>query len=408
MAEEIKAKEKPEVNPKTEGLKIKKKPGRPRKLVKKDEPIKLDLTKKQEDAVQEQGTNASDVRVEKPEDSGSSETVVQEVRESSDNETPVQEQNEQQEEITSPLVEVVEEENKEETKEQEPQVSTETKVETPVETTPQRELPENIEKLISFMEDTGGTVEDYVRINADYTNVDESVLLREYYKTTKPHLNSEEINFILEDNFSWDEDEEEERTIKKKQLAYKEEIAKARRFLEDTKNKYYDEIKLRPSVTQEQKKAMEFFNRYNKEQQQAADFHQEFVGKTKQLFSDFKGFDFNVGEKKFRYQVNNVDDVMKNQSNIQSFVGKFLNQDGSIKDTSGYHRALYVARNPDTFAQHFYEQGKADAIRDINAKSKNINMEARNAAGGDIFIGGLKVRAINGQDSSKLKIKKRK
>jgi len=404
MAEEIKAKEQPEVNPKTEGLKLKKKkPGRPRKLIKEVETVKLDLTKKKEDAVQEQSTNESDVRVEQPEDSGSSETVVQEIRESSDNETPVQEQNEQQEEVNSPLMEVTEEE----TKEEEPKVSTEVKTETPVETTPQRELPENIEKLISFMEETGGTVEDYVRINADYSNVDESVLLREYYKTTKPHLNSEEINFILEDNFSWDEDEEEERTIKKKQLAYKEEVAKARRFLEDTKNKYYDEIKLRPSVTQEQKKAMEFFNRYNEEQQQAANFHQEFVGKTKQLFSNFKGFDFNVGEKKFRYQVNNVDDVMKNQSNIKSFVGKFLNEDGSIKDTNGYHRALYVARNPDTFAQHFYEQGKADAIRDINAKSKNINMEARNAAGGDIFVGGFKVRAINGQDTSKLKIKKR-
>jgi len=247
MAEEIKAKEQPEVNPKTEGLKLKKKkPGRPRKLIKEVETVKLDLTKKKEDAVQEQSTNESDVRVEQPEDSGSSEKVVQEIRESSDNETPVQEQNEQQEEVNSPLMEVTEEE----TKEEEPKVSTEVKTETPVETTPQRELPENIEKLISFMEETGGTVEDYVRINADYSNVDESVLLREYYKTTKPHLNSEEINFILEDNFSWDEDEEEERTIKKKQLAYKEEVAKARRFLEDTKNKYYDEIKLRLLVKQ--------------------------------------------------------------------------------------------------------------------------------------------------------------
>ena len=401
MAEEIKAKEQPEVDPKTEGLKIqKKKPGRPKKLVKSNEPIKLDLTKKQEDAVQEQEADASDVRVEQPGDSGSSETVVQELRESSDNEAPVQEQNEQQEKVASPLMEVIEEETKEET-------ITEAKEEKPVEAIPQRELPENIEKLISFMEETGGTVEDYVRINADYTNVDESVLLREYYKTTKPHLDREEIDFILEDNFSWDEEEDEERAIRKKKLAYKEEVAKARRFLEDTKNKYYDEIKLRPSVTQEQKKAMDFFNRYNEEQQRAGELHNDFINKSKQLFSEFKGFDFNVGEKKFRYQVNTSDEVMKNQSNIQSFTKKFLNEDGSIKDTVGYHKALYVARNADTFAQHFYEQGKADAIRDVNAKAKNINMETRNSAGGDIFVGGFKVRAINGQDSSKLRIKKR-
>ncbi len=403
MAEKAEAKDKPEVDPKTEGLKIKKKVGRPRKLVKEVKPIKVDLTKKKEDAVQEQGSDGGDAIIEQPTNKVNSEKVVEEVREPSTDEAPVQEQNEKQEEVKSPLMEVTEEE----TKEEEPIVSTEVKTEKPVEREPERQLPENIEKLISFMEETGGTVEDYVRINADYSNVDESVLLREYYKTTKPHLNSKEIDFILEDNFSWDEESDEDRYIKKKQLAYKEEVAKARRFLEDTKNKYYDEIKLRPSVTQEQKKAIEFFNRHNQEQQQAESFHQEFIGKTKKLFTDFKGFDFSVGEKKFRYQVNNVEDVVKNQSNIQSFVKKFLNEDGSIKDTNGYHKALYVARNPDTFAQHFYEQGKADAIRDINSKSKNIDMQPHNSAGGDIFVGGFKVRAINGQDSSKLKIKKR-
>jgi hypothetical protein len=317
MAEKAEAQDKPEVDPKTEGLKIKKKVGRPRKLVKEVKPIKVDLTKKKEDAVQEQGSDAGDAIIEQPTNKVNSEKVVEEVREPSTDEASVQEQNEKQEEVKSPLMEVTEEE----TKEEEPIVSAEVKTEKPVEHKPEKQLPENIEKLISFMEETGGTVEDYVRINADYSNVDESVLLREYYKTTKPHLNSEEIDFILEDNFSWDEESDEDRYI--------------------------------------------------------------------------------------RYQVNNVEDVVKNQSNIQSFVKKFLNEDGSIKDTNGYHKALYVARNPDTFAQHFYEQGKADAIRDINSKSKNIDMQPHNSAGGDIFVGGFKVRAINGQDSSKLKIKKR-
>jgi len=177
--------------------------------------------------------------------------------------------------------------------------------------------------------------------------------------------------------------------------------------LENTKTKYYDEIKLRPSVTQEQKKAMDFFNRYNEEQQRAETLHNDFVNRSKQLFTDFKGFNFNVGEKKFRYAINNSDEVMNNQSKISNFVGKFLNKDGTIKDTEGYHRALYVANNSDAFAQHFYEQGKADAVRDINAKSKNINVENHNSNDQDIFIGGFKVRAINGEDSSKLRIKKR-
>ena len=397
MAEE---KEKPEVAAETEGLKVKKKRGRPKKLVKPNEVIKVDLTKKEDNAVQEQGSNDSDAAVEQSANEVNSEKVVEEVREPINDEAPVQEQNEKQEEVTSPLTEVTDEEVKEPVKE-------ETVIEEQVQAAPQRELPENIEKLISFMEETGGTVEDYARLNADYSQVDEDVLLREYYKTTKPHLNSEEINFMLEDNFSWDEEEEEERAIRKKQLAYKEEIAKARKFLEDTKTKYYDEIKLRPSVTQEQKKAMDFFNRYNEEQQRAETLHNDFVNRSKQLFTDFKGFNFNVGEKKFRYAINNSDEVMNNQSKISNFVGKFLNKDGTIKDTEGYHRALYVANNSDAFAQHFYEQGKADAVRDINAKSKNINVENHNSNDQDIFIGGFKVRAINGEDSSKLRIKKR-
>jgi len=268
-------------------------------------------------------------------------------------------------------------------------------------------LPENIEKLVNFMEDTGGTVEDYVRINADYTNIDENVLLREYYKNVKPHLNSEEIDFILEDSFSWDEDLDEDRHIKKKKLAYKEEIAKARNFLEDTKSKYYDEIKLRPSQTQEQKKATEFFNRYNTEQQRANELHKEFVNKTNKLFNEFEGFDFNVGEKKFRYKINNTEEVAKSQSNINNFVGKFLNEDGSVKDHANYHKAIYAAKNVDSIAEHFYEQGKADAIRNVNAKSKNIDITPAKQADGDIFIGGMKVKAISGVDSSKLKIKTR-
>ena len=396
MAEE--AKEQPVVDEKTEGLKVKKKRGRPRKLVGSQEPIKVDLTKK-EDAVQEQETNDSNVAVEQPTNEVNSKEVVEEVRESSTNEEQVQEQNAQQEEAVNPLVEITDEEQKEE--------SVETPVETVKEVVVEKELPENLNKLVKFMEETGGTLEDYVRINADYSNVDEDVLLREYYKTTKPHLNNEEINFILEDNFSWDEEEEEERAVRKKKLAYKEEIAKARKFLEDTKNKYYDEIKLRPSVTQEQKKAMDFFNRYNEEQKRADTLHSDFIQHTERLFTNFKGFDFNLGDKKFRYAINNAEEVKNNQSKITNFTGKFLNKDGTIKDAAGYHRALYVANNSDAFANHFYEQGKADAIRDLNAKSKNINIQNHNSGNNDIFVGGFKVKAINGESSSRLKIKKR-
>ena len=270
-------------------------------------------------------------------------------------------------------------------------------------------LPENIEKLVSFMEETGGNIEDYVRLNADYSNADNNTLLIEFYKQTKPHLDNEEINFLMEDNFSYDEDLEEEREIRKKKLAMKEEVAKAKNFLEKAKSKYYDDIKLRPGVTQEQQKATDFFDRYTKDQETAQKQHGEFKQQTKDYFEkDFKGFDFNVGDKKFRYGVNDPSKLVDKQSNITNLVGKFLDKKGNVKDSGGYHKAIYAAENVDTIAQHFYEQGKADAVRDVISNSKNPSTEIRQAAQSDGFKDGIKVKVLSNDanDSLKLKIKK--
>ena len=269
------------------------------------------------------------------------------------------------------------------------------------------DLPENIEKLVSFMKETGGTINDYVRLNADYSNIDNNTLLKEYYKKTKPYLDSEDVSLLLED-FSYDEDLDEERDIRKKKLAFKEEVAKAKNFLEQTKSKYYDEIKLRPGVTQEQKKATDFFNRYNEEQGRAEQQHEAFKSQTKKLFSqDFKGFDFNLGEKKFRYGVKDPSKVAESQSNINNIVGKFLDNEGNVKDPVGYHKAMYAAANVDTIANHFYEQGKADAVKQVIDGSKNPSQAVRQAPQTS-FKDGIKVKVLGESNlsSSKLKIKK--
>ena len=351
---------------------------------------KVVIKKEDTDAVQTQETNDSDVVVEESKDSGNSKEVVEEVRTSD-------------EKIESPLT-VIEDTEEEEKKEKQPEVTKE--VEQPAQE--QRVLPENIEKLVSFMEETGGTVEDYVRLNADYTNVDNQTLIREYYKQTKPHLDSEDVSLLLED-FNYDEDIDEPKDIRKRKIAFKEEVAKAKGFLEQLKGKYYDEIKLRPGVTQEQQKALDFFNRYNEEQETVQAKHKEFISRTKNLLNnDFEGFDFKVSDKKFRYGIKNPTQVAENQSDITNFIKTFLNEKGEITDTKGYHKAIYAARNADTIAQHFYEQGKADAVKDVMAKSKNISNEPRQTASGDVFVNGLKVKAISGLDSSKLKIKTKK
>ena len=267
-------------------------------------------------------------------------------------------------------------------------------------------LPENVEKLVSFMEDTGGTVEDYVRLNADYSEVNNDTLLKEYYKKRKPHLDDDEINFLLEDSFSYDEDLDEERDIRRKKLAFKEEVQEAKNFLEDLKGKYYDEIKLRPGVTQEQQKAMEFFSRYNEEKSLNSQKHDRFKKATSEMFNnDFKGFDFEVGEKKFRYGVNNPTNLAEKQSEFSNIIGKFLNDKGEVSDHKGYHKAMYAASNVDKIASHFYEQGKADAVKEVVNGSKNLSNQPRQTSGDSVFINGLRIKAISGVDSSKLKIK---
>ena len=335
---------------------------------------KVDLSKKPEEEIKQQTTKV--VIEEKP---------IDKVEET--------------EEVKSPISEVAEEAVVEEIKEEIKEAIRDEKV-------LGKPLPENIEKLVSFMEETGGDIKDYVRLNADYSKLDNDVLLAEYYAKTKPHLNKEEINFLLEDKFSFDEDVDDEKEIKLKRLAAKEEIANAKNFLEDVKSKYYDEIKLRPGVTQDQQKATDFFNRYNKEQQIAEKRHSRFLDKTNEVFSEeFKGFEFDLGEKKFNYQIQNPASVVEKQSNLNTFVKKFLNNEGEVVDTVGYHKAIYAADNADSIAKHFYEQGKTDALKDVMAKSKNINAEARPQANGDMFINGMKVRAITGDNSSKLKFK---
>ena len=271
-----------------------------------------------------------------------------------------------------------------------------------------KQLPENIEKLVSFMEETGGTIEDYTRLNADYSKVDDVTLLKEYYKKEKPYLEGEDIDLILED-FVYDEDVDEEKDMRKKKIAFKEEVAKAKSYLEETKSKYYDEIKLRPGVTQDQQKAMDFFNRYNKQQEQAEQQHTQFKESTKQLFNDsFEGFDIKVGEKNYKYNIQNRDKVAESQSNIKNLVGKFLDAEGNVIDTKGYHKAMYAADNVDKIAAHFYEQGKADAVKEVVNNSKNLSSTKARSTQGEVFLNGFKVKAISGADSTKLKIKTKK
>jgi hypothetical protein len=338
------------------------------------------------------------------------------VRDESDASKEVSEEN-KQEETKKPTEEIKEEEVVlEEVKEEDVQQEVvEEKIEEPVAQTqpePQVVVPENLKDLIKFMEDTGGTLEDYTRLNADYSNIDDNALLLEYYKNTKPHLNIEEINFLIEDTFQFDEELDEPRDIKKKKLAFKEEIVKARKHLTGLKDQYYKEVKLGSKLTSEQKEAVEFYNKYKQEQTTNSEIQKQqlerFQKSTDSVFNNnFKGFDFNVGEKTYRYNIKDVQGVKEYQSDISNFVREFLDDKNMMQDAKGYHKALYAGKNIDKIVKHFYDQGKADAIRESSMSAKNIDMSPRTAAP-VVDAGGRKFRVLSGDDSSSLKFKIRK
>ena len=312
------------------------------------------------------------------------------------------------------MEEIIEDEKGEEVKEDEKPAEeevTEKEVIEEAAASPEIELPENIQKVVDFMNETGGTLEDYVKINQDYSKIEDSSLLYEYYNQTKSHLSKDEIDFLIDDNFSFDEEIDEPKDIKRKKLAYKEEIAKAKSYLEGLKGKYYEEVKLGSKLSPDQQKAIEFFNTYNTEHSEQQKMQEKqtahFNNETNKVFSEeFKGFDFKVGDKKYRFNIKNKQEVKDKQANIFNILNKYIDNDNMLKDASGYHKTLFVADNANEVANHFYEQGKADAIKQLNADSKNINMDPRKT--GVVEAGGVKVRAISGDDSSKLRVKIKK
>ena len=212
----------------------------------------------------------------------------------------------------------------------------------------------------------------------------------------------------MEDQFAYDESIDDERDIKRRKLARKEQVAEAKAYLDRQKSKYYEEIKAGNKLTPEQQKAMDFFNRYNKESEQTQKTVEKqklvFNKKTQQVFNDeFKGFDYNVGDKTYRYSVKDAEQIKNTQSDINNFVGKFLDENNTMSDAKGYQKSLFTAMNADAVARHFYEQGKADALKETVAKSKNINMDPRQSHG-VVEAGGIKVRVL-GDDSNSFKFK---
>ena len=349
-----------------------------------------------EDAIQEQETESVSVG----DGAKNSPEVDEQVREQN-----TEEQTEEKEEAVIELVQEEEEISEpEKVIEEQPAIKATEKI---IEE-PKLELPENIEKLVKFMEETGGSVEDYVSLNRDVSTMDNTTLLREYYKKTKPHLDADDVDFLFNKNFAYDEEADEPSDVKAKQLAFKEELYNAQNYFNGAKDKYYADLKLRKqtSVAPEYVEAMEYYNNSKQQSEEYNNLQKEFIEKTNKVFNDnFKGFDFKVGENKYRFKVDNTEKVKQYQSDISNFINEFIGDDGAVADASGYHKALFAAKNADKIANHFYEQGRADAVKDAAKRANNINMDPRTDNSTIKTDQGDKIRVVSGNSSDKLRIK---
>ena len=375
VVEEVATKEQPKADTEVGKIKVKKKTSM-KKKVDTGEPIKVDLSKTK---VKEEEKEVTKVDLTEKNEEKTIENV--EVKDSSQDFV---------------LEEVTDEEVKEK----------------PI-TSKEPELPENIQKVVDFMKDTGGDLQDYINLNQDYGKWESDELLRAYYKDTKPHLSDDEISFIMEDNFKYDETLDDEKDIKRKKLALKEQVASAKTHLDGIKSKYYEDIKMGSKLTSEQQEAIEFFSSYKEESEKIQQLSEEaksiFLSKTDEIFNEnFKGFEYKVGDKRYRFNVKDVNQTKENQADINNFVKKFLNKDNLMEDAAGYHKGLFTAMNSDAIANHFYEQGRADALKDSIAKSKNVNMDPRQELNNNINTSGIKVRALNPEADVQFKFKKRK
>ena len=275
------------------------------------------------------------------------------------------------------------------------------------------ELPEDVKGYFDYKKSTGRGIEDYVKLNRDFSSMDEDQMLSEYFLASGEANDSEDVE-VLMDDYSYDEDLDEERDIKKTKLAKKKAIAKAKNFFEEQKEMYKQPLESSTvGVSDEQIQEIEEYKRYLAEadtaQEEMKRKREWFTEKTDQVFQDFKGFDFKIGEDTFTFKPGETERIKEQQMDYQGFVRKFIDKDtGMLSDAAGYHRALAVAMNPNKFASFFYEQGKSDATESVTRRMKNVDMTERKAPQVSNRKDGLQIKSISTPSSRGLKIKSRK
>ena len=274
------------------------------------------------------------------------------------------------------------------------------------------ELPEDVGAFLKYKRETGRGIQDYLKLQEDFDTMNPDVLLKQYFKDTEIGLDDDDIDALM-DEFKYDEDFDDDSRVKKAKIAKKKVIAKAKEHFNSQKEKYKQPLESSgQAIPNAEKEEFEAYRQYiQKAKTQEEDQNRKrdwFLKKTDDVFSqEFKGFEFNIDDKKVVFSPGDAAELKKLQSNPSNFINKYLDESGMVSDAAGYHRSLAIAMNPEKFAKFFYEQGQADATDDVMRKTKNINMSERRAPEATVK-GGMQVRQVNPDAGRGLKIKSAK
>lgn len=276
----------------------------------------------------------------------------------------------------------------------------------------QEELPEDVSAFLKYKKETGRDIKDFMKLQVDYDQVDDNKLLQDFYSSTEEDLDSEDISYLIQEKFGYDEDVDDDSEVKAKKIAIKRELAKAKKYFNELKETYKIPVESAKGLVNDDE--LETYNAYKEYVSQSQSVQEEnqkktefFMKKTDEVFNDeFKGFEFNIGEQSILFSPGEVSDVKSAQSDVNNFISKYIDEKGLIKDPKGYHRALSAAMNPEKMANFFYEKGKADSVGDLSRQSKNVNMDVRTTPQ-QVSTSGFKVRAVESDSGRGLKIKKR-
>ena len=265
----------------------------------------------------------------------------------------------------------------------------------------QRELPEDVKKYLDFREETNGRgFSDFLEYQKDFSSMSDEDKVKKFIKENNPTYTKEDVEDVFEDRYSFDEDYDDEKDVRKKKRELRKMSDDAEKYFTEQKSKWGTKLgSSEETIPEDYVQSKQQWDEYQKQQSEIAEINQDksnfFVNETDKMFNEnFKGFEFKVGEQTINHLSSNPKDVSESQKDLSGFFNSFLDENGYVKDVEGYHKAMYVAMNYESILESVYETAVANHLEKESKISKNIDM-GRARKSPETIKSGMKMKIIS-------------